>query len=282
MIKKLHFFSICLLTTVIVHAQNYKEEEMIEIGTMHTMYSNILKEKRAYYIYLPEGYDNNPKVKFPVVYLLDAEINFHAYTGIQHMLSRARRGHGLVPKMIVVGVVNTNRTRDFTPTKAKELPQRFALNKKMLEDGGGAENFLNFIQNELRPLIQSSYRTTSFNSLIGHSLGGLFTIHVLLNHPSAFNAYLAIDPSFWWDDQIIFSVALEKLKSNDFLNATLYFTSSGNKQSSKKEIDFKQILSENAPKELKWRYNHYKNESHGSVIVPSEYDGLKFLFKDYF
>lgn len=271
--------TICLAFSLIMYSQN-PQENFVVLGTSHTLYSDILKENRTYYIYLPEGYETDTEKDFPVVYLLDAKINFHSYTGVQHMLSRGRNASGMIPKMIVVGIVNTNRIRDFTPTKAEELPEKFLRNKQLLEDGGGLEEFLSFIKNELRPVIDKTYRTNGTNTLIGHSLGGLTAIYTLLHHPSLFSHYLAIDPSFWWDNHWILKTAQEKLKRLDLSKNKLFFTSANHRNEKNNAISFKRILEESSPIGLLWEYAYYENETHGSVIIPSEYDGLKFLFKE--
>ncbi|HEX3386461.1 MAG TPA: alpha/beta hydrolase-fold protein, partial [Mucilaginibacter sp.] len=85
---------------------------------------------------------------------------------------------------------NTNRMRDLTPTNVP--PDK---------SSGGGEKFTDFIKTELMPHIDSIYPTASYKMLIGHSLGGLMAINTLINHPEMFNAYVAIDPSMWWDDR---------------------------------------------------------------------------------
>src|ERR1043165_8621252 len=79
------------------------------IGQIDTVHSAILNEERQLLIYLPEEYDTLKK--YPVVYLLDGESFFHSFTGIVSHLS----GSYVVPEMIVVELVNTNRGRAFTP-----------------------------------------------------------------------------------------------------------------------------------------------------------------------
>lgn len=277
--NNLYFFFIAVLISSGVSSQN-QQGNLLVLGRSHKVYSNILNESRTYYIYLPEGYRDNTEKMYPVVYLLDANINFHSYTGIQHMLSRRRMGRGIVPEMIVVGIVNTNRTRDFTPTRAKKLPEKFKRNNKMLEDGGGLENFLSFIEKELRPIINRTYRNNENNLLIGHSLGGLATVYALIYHHKLFSHYLAIDSSFWWDNEMIFKIAPVKLKKSDFSNTKFFFTSANHDNDMKGAVTLKSILEVVAPKGLLWDYKYYENENHGSVIIPSEYDGLKFLFRD--
>ncbi|MBW2961963.1 alpha/beta hydrolase [Mesonia aestuariivivens] len=265
-----------VLLNFLGNAQTSKE---INIGKSYHIYSKILNEEREYYVYLPDDYQENEDKQYPVVYLLDANINFHSYTGLQQMLSRGRRG-GFIPKMIVVGIVNTNRNRDLTPVKTKKLPEKFRKNKAMLEDGGGGENFLNFIINELRPELQQKYRTNSSATFVGHSFGGLTIMYTLLKHPEYFDNYLAIDPSIWWDDNYLFKLANSAKDFFQFNNKRLFFSSSKRKPNMMSRSPLENVFNKQSFKGLKWKFKNYPEENHGSVIIPSEYDGLKFLFKN--
>ena len=51
------------------------------------------------------------------------------------------------------------------------------------------------------PHIDSAYPTQPYKVLIGHSFGGLTVMNVITNHTTLFNAYIAIDPSMWYDQQ---------------------------------------------------------------------------------
>ncbi|MFP3594919.1 alpha/beta hydrolase, partial [Chryseobacterium sp. SIMBA_038] len=78
-------------------------------------------------------------------------------------------------------------------------------NITLFADRGGSENFVKFMQEELKPFISKNYRTQDYSVLVGHSFGGLFAINVFLSHPDYFNAYVANDPSLWWDNKVTLS-----------------------------------------------------------------------------
>ena len=82
-----------------------------------------------------------------------------------------------MPEVILVAVVNTDRTRDLTPTKIADRPG----------ETGGADRFLDFFEKELIPAIESRYRTQKFRVFAGHSLGGLFALHALFTRPELFD-----------------------------------------------------------------------------------------------
>jgi hypothetical protein len=110
---------------------------------------------------------------------------------------------GFLPEAIIVGITwggeNPNpdllRRRDFTPTEEKlQLPS------------GGADKFLSFIKNELVPFIDTEFRTkTNDRTLMGSSLGGLFTLYAMLNETSLFNKYVLTSPAISWDSGVIYS-----------------------------------------------------------------------------
>lgn len=228
-----------------------------------SLQSDILKQKRLISIFLPEGYDAKD-AKFPVIYVLDADGR------CQHVVPTARFlfvNHKM-PKAIIVGVFNTDRNHDFLPTATENATS-----------GGGADNFLQFFKKELIPYIDSKCKTNHFNVLVGHSYGGLFAMHALINDPDVFDAYIAIDPSFWYDKKIMI-----RNSGNEFLKAknwrkSLFITGrEGGGMSDMGISPMDSLLRISAPKDLDWKVVAYADEDHGSVPFKSSYDGLRFIF----
>lgn len=176
-------------------------------------------------------------------------------------------------EMIVVGIINTDRTRDLTPTKATgTIAAQFAT-------AGGADNFLKFIETELIPEIEKSYRVQPYRVLAGHSLGGLFAIHALITRPELFNSYVAVSPSLQWSDEATLKRAEEFFKTRKELRATL-FTSLGNEPGDigKTFEEFKQLLAKNQVKDFEWQAEQMTDEDHGSVVLRSHYFGLRKVY----
>ncbi len=80
-----------------------------------------------------------------------------------------------------------------------------------LKTSGGGEKFLELIEKELMPHVDSLYPVEPYKILVGHSCGGLTVINTILNHPNMYKAYVAIDPSMWWDNQLLLKEADKKL-----------------------------------------------------------------------
>lgn len=258
-------------------------DDKFSIGFRDTIYSKVLKETRQFLLYLPVNY--TPYNKYPVAYLLDGEDHFHFFTGVVDLLS----GSSLIPDMIVVGIVNTNRNRDLSPTHD-------SLNYD--KSNGGGEQFTVFLEKELLPYIQEHYSASPYRMLIGHSLGGLLVVNTLIHHSHLFNSYIALDPSLWWDKmKLVKQFALPVLQNR--LKSKSLFMAVSNAQPGKAQravikkdtaastigfrslIIFDDILAETASKELKWQTRYYDNETHSSVPLAGSVDGLKFIFDFY-
>lgn len=163
------------------------------LGVMDELPSAIMGEVRGLNIYLPEGYDANDTVRYPVIYLLDggADEDFIHVVGIVQFNTFSWIDR--VPKSIVVGIVNVDRQRDFSyPTAVKD--------KFTWPATGGSEIFIAFIEEELQPYIEKTYKGSEERTLIGQSFGGLLATEILLKKPTLFAKYIIISPSLWWDD----------------------------------------------------------------------------------
>jgi predicted alpha/beta superfamily hydrolase len=121
--------------------------------------------------------------------------------------------------MIVVAIPNTNRTRDMTPTRTD---RDLSGNPAGLASSGGMANFLTFIKTELIPRIEHDYRAAPYRVFVGHSLGGITTIDALYTMPDAFNAYVAIDPSLWWDNRVLLKQARDRFSKPGLAGRALF------------------------------------------------------------
>jgi hypothetical protein len=237
----------------------------LSIGAHGAIDSKLLGERREYLVYTPPSYVD-PESKFPVLYLLDAEAHFHHVTGIVAFLADI----GRIPPMIVVGVVNTERTRDLTPSRETHLAT-----------SGGAESFVRFLETELIPAIDARYRTHPYRILVGHSFGGLFATHVLVEHPQLFDAYVAASPSLDWGQGLIVRRARERWKGGQRLDGFLYFSLGDEpKEITQSNEELAAFLGTRAPSGLVWAFEHMRGEGHLGTAHRTVYEGLNELFKD--
>ncbi|WP_239021915.1 alpha/beta hydrolase [Pontimicrobium aquaticum] len=253
----------------------------IVIGEVDSLYSNILKEQRKIWIHLPEDFDNSEK--YPVIYILDASQLFYVVTGMQKQLIPFK-----TPKSIIVGITNTDRTRDFTHTNVP-----FQRGHKS-ETSGGASNFIKFIDKELKPFINNKYPTENNNTIIGHSTGGLFVLYSYLYHENSFDNYLAIDPSLWWDKENLVKATQDQISKGNKKEKSLYIAvanSIGKEMDTVKvrkdktvpteqiraNLKFHDVLVKNSEM-LNFTWEYFNDEDHGSVVVPAQYNGLRSVF----
>ncbi len=181
-----------------------------------TVHSNVLNEDRIIFVRTPRGYDQGND-KFPVLYLTDGPAHINEIGSTIDFLVNNNR----MPPLIVVGIANTDRTRDLTPTRSDEKNPGGDLT---YPTSGGADHFLDFIQTELMPEIEKRYRVASYKIFAGHSFGGLLAIHILTTRPDMFQAYIAVSPSLQWDNQRILHQAQEFFAAHNELDKTFFFS----------------------------------------------------------
>ncbi|HLN96906.1 MAG TPA: alpha/beta hydrolase-fold protein [Pyrinomonadaceae bacterium] len=233
-----------------------------------TIKSTVLGEERTILVRTPRGYEGN-NLKYPVLYMTDGDAHIGHTGSTVEFLARNDR----MSELIVVGITNTDRTRDLTPTKAT------GPNAAQFPTAGGADNFLKFIETEVIPEIEKRYRVQPYRILAGHSFGGLFAVHTLITRPELFNSYIAVSPSLQWSDEATLKRAEEFLKTRKELNTTL-FTSLGNEPGDigKSFEEFKQLLAKNKIKGFDWEAQQMTDEDHGSVVLRSHYFGLRKVY----
>lgn len=187
-------------------APSVNQERPFVLGKTVNIYSRQLNEQRTLNIYLPEGYTPGDTTHFPVIYLLDggADEDFIHVVGLVQFNSFPWMDR--MPPSIVVGIANHDRKRDFTyPTTLKE-------DQKLYPTTGHSAVFIDFLEKDLQPFIEKSFRTNRSKTLIGESLGGLLAAEILLKRPALFNQYIIVSPSLWWDNGSLLKFDTANLK----------------------------------------------------------------------
>jgi predicted alpha/beta superfamily hydrolase len=136
-------------------------------------------ETREFWVSLPDGY-NDSTLRFPVVYMMDGDFNFNS-GGIGALRHSAQMGE--IPDFIIVGVKNTDRSKDIFPEEVS-YPDGS-------KDGGRANQYLDFVREELIPHVERTYRTGSYRVLYGTSNTGFTAVYALFRNPGTADAYVA-------------------------------------------------------------------------------------------
>ena len=264
------------------------DDPILKIGQKLSIHSDILNENRDVWIYLPPNYSDKyfQAQQFPVLYVLDGDLHFHSLSGLIQILGSGINQTFAFPEMILVSIPNTNRVRDLTPTHSTTGFDSVAYDS--YQPSGGTDNFLKFITNELAPKVESTFRTSPYRILIGHSFGGLTVLHALCTVPQAFNAYVAIDPSLWWDNQSLLKQRREYFNTADLRARSLYLAQANTLTSWDKANphfeaikEFATLLETRNKSGIRWRYKFYPDDDHSSVAFISEHDALRFIFEKY-
>lgn len=277
--KTIFIFSVLLLLSFYIDAQ---DKESISIGQKRIVYSKQLNENRKIWIYTPEITSQNldSAKRYPVLYLLDGDAHFFSTVGIVQQLSQAN-GNGVLPEIIVVAIENTNRFRDLVP--ADDLTKR--------------NPFVDFLAKELIPYVDTNYKTSGYKMLVGHSLGGLTVIDMLIKSPELFKAYIAIDPSMWYNNEKFLKNAISQFPKQRMDGKRLFI---GTANTMPKGMTLSQLKNDESTETqhirsifklneflkantngLYYAQKYYETERHNTVPLLSEYDGLRFIF-DYY
>jgi predicted alpha/beta superfamily hydrolase len=241
--------------------------------TTFTIKSTVLGEDRRIMVRTPGGYETN-KVAYPVMYTTDGDAHIYHTSASAEFLAR----NGRMSELIVVGIPNTDRTRDLSPSKPSTAG---ATGAPQFPTAGGADNFLKFIETELMPEIEKRYRVTPYKILAGHSLGGLFAVHAMITKPDLFNSYVAVSPGLQWDNQLVVKKAEDFFKSRkDKEMNTTFFMTMGNEPGPIEDgfHQMKMILTKNPIKGFEWDAQEMPDEDHGSVVLRSHYFALRKVY----
>lgn len=260
------------------------DEKKISLNT-DVYFSKSVNDEFMISVSLPEDYNKNKK--YPVVYLLDANLYFDILSTTFRKYSEV----GLLPPVILVGIgykdletMDSLRQRDFTyPTAIPEYE---------MEISGKADKFLSFISNELILDIDKKYRVDKDNRiLMGHSLGGYFTLYALrqnlIKKNNIFCSYIAASPSTHYNHNYILN-EFEKLKFENKSNTKIYITFGGLEDTENEEEDIKMLKTDKVLLSLKkslqdnckinYKGENYSNLGHMGTQLPTFIKGIQWTF----
>jgi len=269
MIKKLLIISTILLTFQSVAFAQTGNVKPLTIGEIRTIQSKILYEERTLNIYLPQNFDKTKS--YPIIYLLDGSMNedFIHVTGLVQFFNQMYA----MPETIVVGIANIDRKRDFTfHTDLKDLQKDYPTT-------GHSDKFISFLEKELKPYIESQFKTTD-EYVFGQSLGGLLATEILLKKPEMFNNYFIISPSLWWDDESLLKQAPQLLAKIQDTKKFIYVSvGKGEHPVMVKDAeDLFDVLKKANKKNWTLEYKMMETDNHATILHRSLYEGLVKLF----
>lgn len=239
-----------------------------------------------------------PGRPLPVIYVMDGNTVFGIAAQAARFLQNARE----MPQALMVGVgydldgtrpraaYGALRTRDLTPSLDQAFLKRILAAQKSPfpvetdPPAGGADVFLDFLIDRLRPFIAGLYDTDPDDqTLVGSSLGGLFSLHALLSRAGAFQRHVANSPALWWHDRELFAREAGVAKSGADLPARLFLSVGGGEVGEGWDgvrdcADFAATLAGRCYPGLTLTHHVFDDESHTSVIPAALSRGLRTVF----
>jgi predicted alpha/beta superfamily hydrolase len=239
------------------------------VGETFSMESKILGERRVINVYLPPRYRQGVD-RFPVLYMPDGGID-EDFPHVMGAIDVSIKNEVIQP-MLVVGIQNVERRHDLVG------PTSVAEEQKAAPHAGGAERFRQFLRDELKPYIAAHYRFTAQSAIVGESLAGLFVLETLLVDPALFDAYIAVDPSVWWNRQALVRSAAARFAAWSAGKKTLFVTTSEEPSSQAGIAILVAALEATPPPGLVWHYVPLPDEHHSTIFPVSANRAFRMLF----
>jgi predicted alpha/beta superfamily hydrolase len=151
----------------------------------------------------------SPPQGHPVVYLIDGNLHF----GIAVDTMRIQACWPDVRDAVIVGIgYPTDRLADALTLRMDDLTtpvidamRRVPWFERMPPSPvgyGKVDDYLRMLDEEIKPRVAEIVATDpNDQTLMGHSLGGLTTLHALFQRTASFQHFVAIAPSIWWNNR---------------------------------------------------------------------------------
>lgn len=196
-IRKLYIIAAAGLATVSLAASTPAAEQPVVslthlpalAGDYFSLRSTANNHLYHIYVRLPEGYEQRPNERFPVVYLLDGDSAFPLFAP-QHLFMTY---DDKIPEAIVVGIAYGSFAKPINRRHIDFMPPA----KGVVAADAGAVSFHDFLERELLPRVESRFRADSARRiLVGQSRGGAMVLYSAFARPDVFWGRIASNASF--------------------------------------------------------------------------------------
>ena len=204
---------------------------------MRSFYSEILDREMSIFIKLPVNYYENTERVYPGWYFTDANRSFPMLANMINVFEVPRPTQ---PEIMLIGIgYKVGDMIDFFVFRTKDLSQvndpgtdqytgemiSNIAGRKIDIKTGGAGFFLDFIDKELIPFIETNYRVSPDERCLGgYSFGGLFSLYAMFTKPELFTKYYAGSPSIGFAKGALYINEEEFASTHEDLHATLFMT----------------------------------------------------------
>jgi predicted alpha/beta superfamily hydrolase len=252
-------------------ASSATAQDAIPFGQTYTIESEALGETRTINVWIPAFADQDERAPYRTLYLIDGgtlQDWFHI-TGLAQLGALS----WTFQPMIVVGIETDDRQAELTPAAAD---QRYTDG---FPTSGQAENFRGFITSEVKPFVETNFPVSGDTSIIGESLAGLFIIDTFLKMPDAFDDYIAISPSLWWDDKAQAIEASERLEAGDYDGKRLYLAHANEGGTMQAAIDIFRSAASTAGIDLTYE-DMSETQTHSTIFHQAALNAFRVLYAE--
>src|SRR5215469_5870838 len=258
----------------LAHPVEPAQREVLLTVTHAQIPSKAFHTARDVSIWVPDGLAST-STRFPVVVFPDAEEKGQfrsALANIQFLVDRK-----LIPPLLVVGVPYlANRRHELTPPATGSTAQLYPA-------AGGADQTMRFMADELLPWIDAHYPTLPTRVLVGHSLGGLYALHVMTSRPDVFRIVIALSPPVNWNDGTFGTEVATRLATDTLHSRTLFLASGGleppiDEPTTAFAARLRTLLDSLHTKHLRFERRRYPRDTHEMTPLPGLVDGLRMAF----
>lgn len=243
----------------------------IVIGRSYTVTSTVMGDQRQLNVWTPAGYDEGREI-YGTIYLLDGALD----QDFEHIAGLAQLGalSWTYQPFVVVGIQTKERQHELTPAPSDP---RFVTG---FPTAGGARAFRRFVLEEVRPFVEARYRTGRRRVVVGESLAGLFVVDTLLEAPEAFDDYIAVSPSLWWDAGAVARGAAAKLAAQGKSDRRLYLATADEGGAMKAGTDLLvEALETTRPEGFTWTWSdRAATETHATIYHGAVLHALRTLY----
>lgn len=229
---------------IVICAQSFSQTIYKEISSVK------LNTERQLKIKLPKNYDPSSEIKYPVIVVFDGDYLFEPIAGQVDFQTYFDD----MPPSIIVGVVQgKERFYDGYCDAVTGLPTESGM------------RFYNFIDKELIPFIDRSYKTSPFRVAVGHDLMGNFINSFLFKEDPVFQAYVCISPELSGTVKDYLAERLDYFKSDIFY----YMATSDNdiRQIRADVLAMNSQIKQVDNEYLTYYFDEFKDEKHYTLVT---------------
>lgn len=258
-----------LLLVCLLAACSAPRSSTIGLGTSHPLVSRVLGETRRVQVWSPRTGPGQPVVA--TLYVIDGGVE----QDFPHIAGLGQLGEisGTYGPVRVVGVETRERIHELTATP------RDPRYVSAYPTAGGAAAFRRHLIEEVVPFVEGRHGPGGRRALIGESLAGLFVLDTFVETPGAFDDYVAVSPSLWWDGQALASSARASLSAREDAGRRLFLAMADERGTMRTGLETVLAVLESGVPGLEWHFDDRSaTEHHDTIYHGTALAALRWLY----